>query len=135
MYYGCTWAPIIKWQYEFHNKGTNYIWFNVSWKYTINVIARFIIKCQLFFGDHWGMEEFYCIMGFIQMHFNLSKKIKVNIFKGTIISKEKKIPLCMAWCLTHDSNSKNMNTLKFPRNNYVFGPFFTLKSFLTLKFF
>jgi hypothetical protein len=60
------------------------------------VIARFIIKCQLFFGEHWGMEEFDYIMGFIHIHFKLSKKLKVNIFKGTIISKGNKIPLCMA---------------------------------------
>lgn len=82
------------------------------------------------------MEEFDYIMGFIQIYFKLSKTLKVNIIKGTIISKGNKIPVCMAWCLTHMiPTQKYMNTLKFPKINYVFGPFFILKSFFTLKFF
>jgi hypothetical protein len=42
------------------------------------------------------MEEFDYIMGFIQIYFKLSKTLKVNIIKGTIISKGNKIPVCMA---------------------------------------
>jgi hypothetical protein len=41
------------------------------------------------------MKEFDYIMGFIQIYFRLSKKLKVNIFKGTFISKGNQIPLCM----------------------------------------